>query len=102
MSWELNRQRYSKMNLGIQFWKVIGNYVWERYSGEYFEGDRMVIASIAFYFASTSSDHFCLASSEHFRNSNPFSISHVVLVTCYSYENGIISLLYFPFSTLKG
>ena len=48
----------------------------------------------AFYFASTSSDHICLAISEHFRkynwqaavlckfstNSNPFSISHVVLI----------------------
>ena len=47
----------------------------------------MVLASIcerartAFYFASTSCDHICLASSEHFRNSNPFSISHNVLVT---------------------
>ena len=47
----------------------------------------MVLASIcervstAFYFASTSCDHICLVSSEHFRNSNPFSISHVVLVT---------------------
>ena len=60
-------------------------------------------ASTAFYFVlSKSSDHICLASSEHFRNSNPFLISHVVLVTCYSYKNGIRSLLYLPFSTLKG
>ena len=58
-------------------------------------------ASTAFYFASTSCDHICLASSEHFRNSNPFSISHVVLVTCYSFKNGIRSLLYPPFSTLN-
>ena len=58
--------------------------------------------STAFYFASTSSDHICLASNEHFRNSNPFSISHVVLVTCYSYKIGIRSLLYLPFSILKG
>ena len=61
-------------------------------------------ASTAFYmyFSSTSSDHICLASSEHFINSNPFSISRVVLVTCYSYKNGIRYLLYLPFSTLKG
>ena len=49
-------------------------------------------ASTAFYFVSR----------EQFRNSNPFSISHVVLVICYSYKNGIRSLLYLPFSTLKG
>ena len=67
----------------------------------------MVPASIyervctAFYFASTSCDHICLASSEHIRNNNPCSISHVVLVTCYSYKNGIRSLLYPPFSTLN-
>ena len=59
-------------------------------------------ASTAFYFASTSCDHICLASSEHFRNSNPFSISHVVLVTCYFNENGIRSLLYPTFNTLNG
>ena len=40
----------------------------------------MVLASTAFYFASTSSDHIYLASSKHFRNINPFSISHVVFV----------------------
>ena len=74
----------------------------------YCKGYRMVLASIcerastAFYFASSSSDHICLASSEHFRNSNPFSISHVVFVICYSYKTGIRSLLYLPFSTLKG
>ena len=52
----------------------------------------MVLASICerasteFYFVSTSSDHICLASSVHFRNNNPFSISYVVLVTSYSYK----------------
>ena len=30
----------------------------------------MVLASIAFYFASTSNDQICLASSEHFVNSD--------------------------------
>ena len=50
-------------------------------------------ASTAFYFASTSSDHICLASSEPCRNSNPFSVSHVVFVICFdSYKNGIRSL----------
>ena len=60
-------------------------------------------ASTAFYFANTSCDHICLSSSEQdkIRNSNPFSISHVVLVTCYSYKNGIRYLLYPPFSTLN-
>ena len=58
-------------------------------------------ASTAFYFVSMSSNHICLASSKYFGNSNPFSISHIVLVTCYSYKNGIRSHLYLPFSTFK-
>ena len=59
-------------------------------------------ASTAFYFASTSSDHICLASRENLRNNNPFSIYHVVFVICYSYKNGIRSLLCLPFGTLNG
>ena len=51
----------------------------------------MVLASICERASttSTSSDHICLARSEHFRNSNPFSLSHAVFVICYSYKNGI-------------
>ena len=60
------------------------------------------VRALRFIAFCTSSDHICLASREHFRNSNPFSIYNVVLVTCYSYINGVRSLLYLPFSTLKG
>ena len=44
---------------------------------------------------------FVLRAASTFKNSNPFSISHVVFVIFCSYKNGTTALLYIPFTTLK-
>ena len=70
----------------------------------------MVLASTALYFASTCSDHVCLASREHFRmynwqaavlcefstNSNPFQFLTLFISSFYCYINGMRSLFVPP------